>query len=291
MKSNAYIVGLHHALPEPPVVLSRWCFIMSLIHLAELSAFRKGLVGELRLLFSCSFSSFVYDLRKAICQQNLRVNWRWTYYLWLVEAKDNADNELRRDTWSHNSTCLLYRSDILSGASSVPHPRCWNLISNIQYRIYALSNSRFTLYCPAFFLSSTTSLYHGSLVLFINLISLLFSGGFSGFSPGLCVYRPSEYSYWENGRYFFLYSVLNTMLFAGFSSSVPAFTRGSSSLTVTNVHGAYRFLHQYLYHLFYKTRYCLCRYLIPSFVGFKSPTKWSATQATNPGNHNIIYEP
>lgn len=58
-----------------------------------------GFVGELLFLFSRSLSSFVMGL--------------------IEEANDNALNELRRDTWSHNSACLLYNSRWVSPF----HPR------------------------------------------------------------------------------------------------------------------------------------------------------------------------
>jgi hypothetical protein len=48
---------------------------------------RDGFVGELLILFSRSFSSFVMGF--------------------IEEANDNALNELRRDTSFHNSFCLL----------------------------------------------------------------------------------------------------------------------------------------------------------------------------------------
>lgn len=58
------------------------------------------LIGELFLLLAASFSSFVIGL-------------------WTAVANDNADNELRRETWSHKSFCFLYRSGLIS----VPQPR------------------------------------------------------------------------------------------------------------------------------------------------------------------------
>lgn len=45
--------------------------------------------------------------------------------LGVVEARLNAERELRLDTCSQSVICLLYSSAMCSGTNSVPHPLCF----------------------------------------------------------------------------------------------------------------------------------------------------------------------
>lgn len=153
------------------------------------------LIGELFLLLAASFSALVIGLCTA-------------------DANESADNELRRDTWSHRSFCFLYKSGLIS----VPHPRFYyKSIIFIQFdRKFILPKMpcnfmcKITLYSSAFLRNSTTSRYHVCATcppLTKVLLSILFalSPAKPKFSLSVwAFFTLISYAYCENGRTDFL---------------------------------------------------------------------------------------
>lgn len=89
----------------------------------------------------------------------------------------------------------------------------WILLNLIPLKCFYLLYYALTLYCPACFLNSRTSLYQ-ALVLAASVAALLpvtTPAGAEG-SSGLMWNFPSTYWYWENGRNFFRYSDLYVLM-------------------------------------------------------------------------------
>lgn len=127
-----------------------------------------------------------------------------TYELWMPETRPKENFFSKPDP----TIRLVYYKYQSVFPEPVHCPTLDAIIKPLVLKMHLKLNQSKTLYWPAFLRNSTTSRYQESGLACPSTMLVFVSSDRSRWFASLFVNLPSEYSYWEKGRKFFLYSVL-----------------------------------------------------------------------------------